>query len=78
MPMLFMCEGGVLFCCFFSFLFFFAGWMEDFDLGLTNILTQIMDEDIWQMEGMVALTRESQETGPVAEFEWKGKAVCLL
>ena len=61
-PMLFMCEGGVLFWFFFVFYFFFTGRMEEFDLGLTNILTQITDEDIRQMEG-AALTTESQETG---------------
>ena len=59
---------------FFAFLFYFAGRMEDFDLGLTNILTQITDEDIQQMEGVVAMSRGSQETeGRRLSLSGKGK-----
>ena len=70
-PMLFMCEGGLLFWFFFVFYIFFTGRMEEFDLGLTNILTQITDEDIRQMEG-ASVTRESQETRRLS-LSGKGK-----
>ena len=37
--------------------------MEDFDLGVTDLLTQITDEEMREVEGVVwALTREPQET----------------
>ena len=37
--------------CFFYLFVFFAGRM-DFDLGLTNLLTQITDEEIQELEGI--------------------------
>ena len=76
--MRFMCEGSLLFCFFFFFVFF-AGRMEDFDLGLTNILTQITDEDIQHDGGHGGCEQGiSGDRRKAAEFEWKGKAVCLL
>ena len=63
-------ERRLLFFCFFFFSVFFAGLMEEFDLGLTDLLTQITDEEMLEVESVVQAwanrpqgTQETQSQG---------------
>ena len=64
------CSEGRLLFCFFFFSVFFAGLMEEFDLGLTDLLTQITDEEMLEVESVVQAwanrpqgTQETQSQG---------------